>query len=100
MIFVPTGGAAPLAGLVHELRKGARHSIMIGGGDLIGAAPLVSSIFRHESTIGILNDMGLDVSVLGNHEFDHGLAELRRVIRGGCARAGGDPNLTSCVDSK
>ncbi len=100
VIFVPTGGAAPLAGLARALRKGARHSMMIGGGDLIGAAPLVSTVFRHESTIGILNGMGLDVSVLGNHEFDQGLAELRRVIRGGCARAGGDPNLASCVDSK
>jgi hypothetical protein len=52
---------------------------MLAGGDLIGAAPLPSRS-SHESTVEILNDIGLDVSSLGNHEFDAGLAELQRVI--------------------
>jgi len=96
-VFVPTGGSAPLAGLVKSLRAGAPHSIMLAGGDLIGAAPLASTLFHHESTIEVLNEMGLDLSVVGNHEFDAGTAELRRLMLGGCAPAGGDPNLTSCV---
>ena len=95
-VFVPTGGAAPLAGLVKRLRAGAPHSIMLAGGDLVGAAPLASTLFRHESTIEMLNQMGLELSVVGNHEFDAGTAELRRLMRGGCA-APGDPNLSSCV---
>jgi 5'-nucleotidase len=98
-VFVPTGGAAWLAGLVKNLRAGAKHSVMIAGGDLIGAAPLASTLLRHESTVEVLNDMGLEVSVVGNHEFDAGAAELRRIIRGGCAR-GGDPNLSTCVGGK
>ena len=96
-VFVPTGGAAALAGLVKSLRAEAPHSIMLAGGDLIGAAPLASTLFHHESTVEVLNTMGLELSVVGNHEFDAGVAELRRVMRGGCAAAGGDPNLSSCV---
>ena len=99
-VFVPTGGAASLAGLVKSLRAGAPHSVMLAGGDLIGAAPLASTLFRHESTVEVLNAMGLELSVVGNHEFDAGTAELRRIMRGGCAPAGRDPNLSSCVGGK
>jgi 5'-nucleotidase len=100
VVFVPAGGAAPLAGLVKRLRADAPHSIVLGAGDLIGAAPLVSTLFRHETTIGILNDMGLEVSALGNHEFDAGVAELKRVIRGGCAPNAPESSITSCIDSR
>ena len=31
-----------------------------------------------------LNAMGLDVSSVGNHEFDEGTAELLRMQNGGC----------------
>lgn len=99
-MLVPVGGAAALAGLVKALRAGAPHSIVLGGGDLIGAAPLASTLFHHEPTVDVLNQIGLDLSVVGNHEFDAGLAELRRTMRGGCAPAGGDPNLSSCVAGK
>jgi 5'-nucleotidase len=100
VIFVPAGGAAAVAGMVKQLRAGAPHSVMIGGGDLIGAAPLVSTLFRHESTIGVLNAMGLEVSTLGNHEFDAGVAELKRMIRGGCTNNTRDPNTAACAESR
>ncbi len=32
-----------------------------------------------------MNALGLDLNAAGNHEFDHGVAELRRLIAGGCA---------------
>jgi 5'-nucleotidase len=96
---VPVGGAAALAGMVRKLRAGAPQSFMLAGGDLIGAAPLVSSIFKHESTIEILNDIGLDASSLGNHEFDAGQKELQRVIGGGCAATTPDSPAASCVQS-
>jgi 5'-nucleotidase len=96
---VPVGGASALAGIVQKLRAGAPHSYMLAGGDLIGASPLVSSIFRHESTIDILGDIGLDASTVGNHEFDAGQKELQRVIRGGCAAATPDSPAVSCAQS-
>lgn len=91
------GGAAALAGMVKTLRAGAPHSLMISGGDLIGAAPLVSTLFRHESTIEVMNAIGLDAGTVGNHEFDAGFAELQRIVRGGCAVSQPDEPVSSCV---
>lgn len=96
VLRVNTGGAAALAGTVKALRAGARHSLVIGAGDLIGAAPLVSTLFRHESTIEVLDAIGLEVSALGNHEFDAGVAELRRIVGGGCSPTPPDSAVTSC----
>ncbi|HWI11043.1 MAG TPA: 5'-nucleotidase C-terminal domain-containing protein, partial [Burkholderiaceae bacterium] len=93
---VPAGGAAAVAGLVHTLRGGAPHSLFLSAGDLIGAAPLVSTMFRHESTIAVMNAIGLDVGAVGNHEFDAGIAELQRVARGGCAANLPDDAVSSC----
>lgn len=81
---VATGGAPALAGLIRELRAGAAHSLVIATGDSFGAAPLVSTLFRHESTVAVLNQMGVDAAALGNHELDAGSAELMRLLRGGC----------------
>jgi 5'-nucleotidase len=94
---VPTGGAAAVAGFVNALRAGASNSLMIAGGDLIGAAPLISTLFRHESTIEVMNAIGLDVSTVGNHEFDAGAAELKRIASGGCGANSPDSVTTSCT---
>jgi 5'-nucleotidase len=93
---VNSGGAAALAGLVKSLRADVPHSYVVGAGDLIGASPLASALFRHESTIEILGDVGVDASSLGNHEFDAGTAELERIINGGCAATRPDDVIASC----
>ena len=78
------GGAAWLANAVREARKDAPHSLAIAAGDLIGASPLVSSYFLDEPAIGAMNRIGLDFNAVGNHEFDRGWQELRRMQDGGC----------------
>ncbi len=94
---VAVGGAAHQAGLVKALRAGAQHSVVVSSGDAIGATPLVSALFWHESTIDVMNRMGVDIATLGNHEFDAGVAELQRVMAGGCREAkAGDPAV-SCA---
>lgn len=92
---LPTGGAPALAGLVQALRAQVPHSLFLSSGDLVGAAPLVSSLFRHESTVTVMNQIGLDLGIPGNHEFDAGQTELLRLLKGGCAAA--DPTLSSCA---
>ncbi|MCA0176691.1 MAG: bifunctional metallophosphatase/5'-nucleotidase [Proteobacteria bacterium] len=84
---VPLGSAAALAGLVRALCSAAPHCLVLASGDLIGAAPLESTLFRHESTIAVAAALGVQVAAVGNHEFDAGLTELRRLQRGGCAPA-------------
>jgi 5'-nucleotidase len=96
---VPAGGAANMAGLLATLRAGSPYSVTVAGGDLIGAAPLISTLFRHETAIEVLGDLGLDVASVGNHEFDAGHAELRRVMRGGCAPTRPEEIVASCVTS-
>ncbi|HTF01456.1 MAG TPA: bifunctional metallophosphatase/5'-nucleotidase, partial [Bradyrhizobium sp.] len=83
-INVPAGGAEHMATLVKQLRQGARNTIFVAAGDLIGASPFLSAMFHDEPTIESLSMMGLEVASVGNHEFDEGKAELLRMQNGGC----------------
>jgi 5'-nucleotidase len=78
------GGVAYLAPALAALRAGAPHSLFVSAGDLIGGSPLLSGLFHDEPTIEVMNALGLDYNGVGNHEFDEGLAELRRMQMGGC----------------
>ena len=83
-ITVPAGGAEHMATLVGQLREGHRNTIFVAAGDLIGASPFLSAMFHDEPTIEALSMMGLDISSVGNHEFDEGKDELLRMQNGGC----------------
>ncbi|MFF0389196.1 bifunctional metallophosphatase/5'-nucleotidase [Kitasatospora sp. NPDC004615] len=80
----PAGGVAYLATALRNARQGHPNSITVAAGDLIGASPLVSGLFHDEPTIEAMNKIGLDVTSVGNHEFDEGSAELLRMQNGGC----------------
>ncbi|MFZ5541530.1 MAG: bifunctional metallophosphatase/5'-nucleotidase [Pseudomonadota bacterium] len=84
-LAVRSGGAAFLAARIAELRREQPASVVISSGDLVGASPLVSALFRDEPTIEAMNQIGVDAHVVGNHEFDQGVTELRRLAGGGCA---------------
>jgi 5'-nucleotidase len=82
---VAAGGAAFLSSLVGELKsRNPGRTLVVGAGDLVGATPLASGLFHDEPTIEVLNQIGLDVSSVGNHEFDKGRTELLRLQNGGC----------------
>jgi 5'-nucleotidase len=82
---VAAGGAAYLSSLVRELKsQNPGNTLVVGAGDLVGATPLASGLFHDEPTIEVLNQIGLDVSSVGNHEFDKGRTELLRLQNGGC----------------
>ncbi len=78
------GGIEVLGANLQAWRKEDKDMLFVGGGDLIGASPGISSLFADEPTIDALSQMDLRVSALGNHEFDGGLIELKRQINGGC----------------
>lgn len=81
---VDAGGAEHLATAVAELRAKNPNHVFVAAGDLIGASPLLSAVFHDEPTVEALGLMGLEVSAVGNHEFDKGAAELLRMQNGGC----------------
>jgi 5'-nucleotidase len=80
----PAGGGEYLAAKLNELRAGAKNSLTVAAGDLIGGTPALSSLFHDEPSVESLNAMQLDVSSVGNHEFDEGIDELLRMQNGGC----------------
>lgn len=69
-------GAAKYAGAVDALRAENPNTIFAAAGDLIGATTFESFINQDKPTIDVLNEMGLDVSAVGNHELDHGYGDL------------------------
>lgn len=87
------GGIEYLGTLVKQLRDRNSNTITVGAGDLIGASPLISGLFHDEPAIEAMNALGLQVTGVGNHEFDEGLKELYRMQFGGCVPS--DP--TTCA---
>jgi 5'-nucleotidase len=85
---VPAGGAEYLATTLKKLRADAdaqgQKTLTVGAGDMVGATPLLSAAFHDEPSIEALNLMQMDVTSVGNHEFDEGIAELLRLQNGGC----------------
>lgn len=80
----PAGGSEYLSAALSDLRKGNKYSLTVAAGDLIGGSPAFSGLFHDEPSVESLNAMKLDVSGVGNHEFDEGVPELLRMQGGGC----------------
>src|SRR6478735_6003644 len=84
----PAGGVEYLATAVRTIRAAQEqespYSFTVAAGDLVGASPLVSAAFHDEPTVEEMNALGLDVTSVGNHEFDEGVTELLRLQNGGC----------------
>jgi len=102
----PIGGAAVLASYLEAER--AAHpgrTLTLVAGDSIGGSAIVSGLLRDEPTMAVLNELADGdcpplarewasrpspaltrchvVATVGNHEFDHGTAELERLLYGG-----------------
>jgi 5'-nucleotidase len=94
VVLVPAGGAAYLATHIARLRAENPSTVVVSAGDLTGASPLLSNVFKDEPAILVMNQLGLDFEGVGNHDFDRGAAELQRLQHGGCSLgdcdAGGD----------
>ncbi|MFB8892059.1 choice-of-anchor I family protein [Microbacterium plantarum] len=74
-------GAAVLAGAVDTFRQQNPNTLLVSAGDNIGASAFESFIDQDTPTIDALKTAGLDVSAVGNHEFDRGFDDLTgRVI--------------------
>ncbi|WP_447038821.1 bifunctional metallophosphatase/5'-nucleotidase [Streptomyces sp. DSM 118878] len=81
---IDAGGVEYLATSLRTARKAHPYSVTAAAGDLIGASPLLSGLFHDEPTVQAMNKLDLDVTSVGNHEFDEGAKELARIQNGGC----------------
>jgi 2',3'-cyclic-nucleotide 2'-phosphodiesterase (5'-nucleotidase family)/predicted AlkP superfamily phosphohydrolase/phosphomutase len=55
-------------------------SILITGGDAVGASPPISNFFGDKPTMTTFNLLGVSADTLGNHNFDRGSAYLRNEL--------------------
>ena len=65
------GGLGPLKTLLDRERAANPNTITTFGGDLISPS-LMSGVTKGAQMIDLYNDLGTDVAVAGNHEFDFG----------------------------
>jgi 5'-nucleotidase len=110
----PVGGAAAFAGYLTDLARAAPgRTLIVHAGDQLGASPPITSLLHNEPAIEFL-DLLADanchygaamrffdaahwrahpnrcnvIGTLGNHEFDAGPGEIRRLLEGGNAADG------------
>lgn len=90
------GGAEYLAAYVANMKAKNPLNVVVGAGDFIGASPLISALFFDEPAVETLNKIGLEFNAVGNHEFDKGKDELKRLQNGGCKTTNGVQETNSC----
>lgn len=80
------GGLARLAPLIAQERAAHANLMLFDNGDLLDGTPLgdelaTAGLGPHDvhPAISALNRLGYDAATLGNHDFAHGVAFLRRV---------------------
>ncbi|MCU7375552.1 5'-nucleotidase C-terminal domain-containing protein [Paucibacter sp. O1-1] len=76
-------GVARFATRIQALKAVNPLHAVVSAGDMIGASPLTSALFKDEPTIEAMNRIGIDFNAVGNHEFDEGREELLRMQHGG-----------------
>ena len=63
---------------IMEKEKETSEAILLCGGDIFSGNPIVDQYAeKGYPIIDIMNQVGVDVAVIGNHEFDYGLSVLK-----------------------
>lgn len=81
-------GLALLASLIRQERERSPELLLIDNGDLLQGSPLASYAASHAPKaqthpfIHVLNELGYDAAVMGNHEFNYGQELLRGAVEG------------------
>ncbi len=80
------GSLAQVATFVRQVRQKNPLTVVLDGGDAIQGTPLAHYVLTGQlgngtdPTVAAMNLVGYDAAVLGNHEFNYGLAPLRRAL--------------------
>ncbi len=68
--------------LLDEKANNPKRTVILGGGDMVQGT-LSSNYFYGENTTRIMDEVGFDATVVGNHEFDWGLEMVTRYYEDG-----------------
>lgn len=72
------GGVLQRKAIIDSVRKAEKNVLLLDAGDAVQGT-LYFKFFKGDVEIPLMNMMGYDVQILGNHEFDNGLKELQRM---------------------
>lgn len=74
-----TGGVARRKALIDSVRAVEPNVILVDAGDAVQGS-LFFTLFHGEVEQKLMNALGYDIQILGNHEFDNGLQSLKRQL--------------------
>lgn len=74
------GGVLQRKAIIDSIRKAEKNVLLVDAGDVVQGT-LYFKFFKGDVEFPLMNMMGYDVQILGNHEFDNGLNELAQHYR-------------------
>lgn len=72
------GGVLQRKAIIDSVRKAEKNVLLLDAGDAVQGT-LYFKFFNGDVELPLMNMMGYDAQILGNHEFDNGLEELKRM---------------------
>ena len=72
-------GYAGLAAVRDSLKAAGNHVVLVDNGDAIQGEP-VGTMTKGEAIIDLMNAVGYDVAIPGNHEFDYGMDNFLSLV--------------------
>ncbi|MEC0369435.1 5'-nucleotidase C-terminal domain-containing protein [Paenibacillus chibensis] len=79
----PEMGFAKVKGIFNQYRSQNPDTLTLDAGDAVHGTPF-ATLVRGESVVKVMNEMGYDAMVPGNHEFNYGwnrLVELSQILK-------------------
>lgn len=78
------GGALRRKALIDSVRAVERNVLLVDAGDAVQGT-LYYTLYKGELEQRLLNEMGYDIQIMGNHEFDNGVDVLAKNYRKACS---------------
>lgn len=73
------GGVARRKVIIDSIREANPNVLVVDAGDIVQGT-LYFHLFKGEVEQQMLNELGYDVQILGNHEFDNGMDALKKML--------------------
>ncbi len=74
------GGCARRAALIKKIRSEEKNVLLFDAGDMFQGTPFFNK-YDGELELKLMSEMGYNAGTIGNHEFDHGLERLSKVLK-------------------
>lgn len=71
------GGVLQRKAIIDSVRKAEKNVILVDAGDMVQGT-LYFKYFKGDVEYPLMNMLGYDIRILGNHEFDNGMKELAK----------------------